>query len=72
MVDHRNELVFGHLNTNSARNKFELLSEQVKIDVLIISETKAWDLNQPNIYAEPAVLKCQWIRILESQKVLLF
>ena len=43
MVDHRNELVFGHLNTNSAHNKFELLSEQVKIDVLIISETKVDD-----------------------------
>ena len=37
-----NKLIFAHLNTNSIRNKFELLSEQIKgdIDVLMISKTK--------------------------------
>ena len=37
-----NKLVFAHLNINSIRNKFELLSEQVRanIDVLIVSEIK--------------------------------
>ena len=37
-----NKLVFGHLNVNSIRNKFEFLSEQVKsnVDVLMVSETK--------------------------------
>ena len=44
-MDKRNKLVFGHLNINSIRNKFELLSEQVKgnIDILITSETKVDD-----------------------------
>ena len=34
-------LIFSHLNTNSVRNKFELLSDIIKnnIDVLMISET---------------------------------
>ena len=37
-----NKLVFAHLNINSIRNKFELLSVQVKgnVDALMISETK--------------------------------
>ena len=38
-------LVFPHLNINSIRNKFELLSEQVRgnVDVLMASETKIDD-----------------------------
>ena len=37
-----NRVIIGHLNINSIRNKFKLLSEQVRdnIDVLMISETK--------------------------------
>ena len=37
-----NKLVFAHLNINSIRNKFELLSEQVtgNVDVLIVPKTK--------------------------------
>ena len=37
-----NKLIFGHLNINSLRNKFDLLSEQVKgsIDILMVPETK--------------------------------
>ena len=37
-MDKRNKLNFGHLNINSIRNKFELLSEQVKgnIDFLTL------------------------------------
>ena len=44
-IDNRNKLVFGHLNINAIRNKFQLLSQQVKqnIDVLTISETKVDD-----------------------------
>ena len=40
-----NKLVFAHLNINSIRNKFELLSEQVRgnVDVLTVSETKIDD-----------------------------
>ena len=40
-----NKLVFADLNINSIRNKFELLSEQVRgnVDVLMISETKIDD-----------------------------
>ena len=40
-----NKLVFAHLNINSIRNKFELLSEQVRgnVDVLMASETKIDD-----------------------------
>ena len=43
--DNLNKLIFANLNINSIRNKFELLSEQIKgnIDVLIISETKIDD-----------------------------
>ena len=43
--DNLNKLIFAHLNINSIRNKFELLSEQVKgnVDVLMISETKIDD-----------------------------
>ena len=40
-----NRLVFPHLNINSIRNKFELLSEQIRgnVDVLMASETKIDD-----------------------------
>ena len=40
-----NKLVFAHLNINSVRNKFELLSRQVRgnVDVLMVSETKIDD-----------------------------
>ena len=43
--DNLNKLIFAHLNINSIRNKFELLSEQIKgnVDVLMISETKIDD-----------------------------
>ena len=38
--DNLNKLIFAHLNINSIRNKFGLLSEQIKgnADILIISE----------------------------------
>ena len=44
-MGNRNKLVFGHLNINSFRNKFEFLSEQVKgnIDIITISEIKVDD-----------------------------
>ena len=43
--DNLNKVIFVHLNINSIRNKFELLSEQSKgnLDVLMISETKIDD-----------------------------
>ena len=39
------KLAFAHLNINSIRNKFEMLSDQIKgnIDVLLVSETKIDD-----------------------------
>ena len=41
-VKNLNKLIIGHLDINSLRNKFELLTQQIKdnIDVLMISETK--------------------------------
>ena len=41
-ISNLNKLIFGHLNTNSLRNKFDLFSEQIKglIDILMVSETK--------------------------------
>ena len=44
-IGNMNKLIFGHLNINSLRNKFDLLSEQVKgsIDILMVSETKLDD-----------------------------
>ena len=38
-TENSNKLVFAHLNINSIRNNFELLSDQIKgnIDVLMIS-----------------------------------
>ena len=37
-----NKIIMGHLNINSLRNKFELLSSLIggKIEILMISETK--------------------------------
>ena len=39
------KLVFAHLNINSIRNKFEMLSDQIKdkIEVLLVSEPKIND-----------------------------
>ena len=36
-INNMNKLIFGHLNINSLRNKFDLLSEQIKgsIDILM-------------------------------------
>ena len=40
--DNLNELIFAHLDINSVRNKFGLVSEQIKgnVDLPMISETK--------------------------------
>ena len=44
-MDNRNIFLFGHLNVDRIRNKLELMSEQVKIniDILMISEIKVDD-----------------------------
>ena len=44
-ISNINKLIFGHLNINSLRNKFDLLCEQIKgsIDIFMISETKLDD-----------------------------
>ena len=44
-ISNINKLIFGHLNINRLRNKFDLLCEQIKgsIDILMISETKLDD-----------------------------
>ena len=54
-----NRLICAHLNINSVRNKFDLLSDIIKnnIDILMISETKL-DSSFPNAqfrngYSEP-------------------
>ena len=41
-VKYSNKIIMGHLNVNSIRNKFELLSSLIggKIDILMISEIK--------------------------------
>ena len=41
-VKYLNKLIIGHLNINSLRNKFELLTHEIKdnIDILMISEKK--------------------------------
>ena len=41
--DNLNKLIFAHLNINSIQNKFELLSEQIKSNISMISETKIDD-----------------------------
>ena len=40
-----NKMIFGHLNVNSLRNKFDILNEQVKgsIEFFMVSETKLDD-----------------------------
>ena len=58
-----NKVIIGHININSLRNKFELLTEMVrdKVDLLIISKTKL-DSSFPNAqfylksYSEPCRL----------------
>ena len=44
-ISNMNKLIFGYLNINSLRNKFDLFSEQVKgsIDILMVSETELDD-----------------------------
>ena len=44
-ISNINKLIFGHLNVNSLRNKFDILSEQIKgsIHVFMVSETKLND-----------------------------
>ena len=44
-----NKVIIGHININSLRNKFQLLTEMVrdKVDLLMISETKL-DSSFPN------------------------
>ena len=44
-ISNINKLIFGHLNINRLRDKFDLLCEQIKgsIDILMISETKLDD-----------------------------
>ena len=44
-ISNMNKLIFGYLYINSLKNKFDLLSEQVKgsIDILMVSETKLDD-----------------------------
>ena len=44
-ISNINRLIFGYLNINSLRNKFDLLCQQIKgsIDIFMISETKLDD-----------------------------
>ena len=44
-ISNMNKVIFGYLNINSLRYKFDLFSEQVKdsIDILMVSETKLDD-----------------------------
>ena len=44
-IKNLNRIVLAHLNINSLRNKFDLLTDQIKgnVDVLAISETKLDD-----------------------------
>ena len=42
-ISNTNKLMFGHLNINSLKNKFDLLSKQVKGSVDILMETKLND-----------------------------
>ena len=58
-MDNRSKVVFGHLNINSIRNKFELLSENVKGngDVLMISKTKVDDCKHMKSFWENCGLK---------------
>ena len=44
-IKNLNRIVLAHLNINSLRNKFDLLTDQIKgnVDVLVISETRLDD-----------------------------
>ena len=44
-ISNINKLIFGHLNVNSLRNKFDIHSEQIKgsIDIFMVFETKLDD-----------------------------
>ena len=44
-LKNNNRIIFGHININSIRNKFDMISDLVKgsIDILLISETKIDD-----------------------------
>ena len=42
-ISNTNKWMFGHLNINSLKNKFDLLSKQVKGSVDILMETKLND-----------------------------
>ena len=48
-LDNPNRPIFGHLNINSIRNKFEMLPNiiQGKLDILLVSETKI-DISFPS------------------------
>ena len=49
-ISNLNKLIFGHLNINSLRNKFDLFSEQVKgsIDILMVSRLN-WIIVSPKL-----------------------
>ena len=49
-ISNMNKLIFGHLNINSLRNKFDLFSEQVKgsIDILMVSRLN-WIIVSPKL-----------------------
>ena len=44
-ISNINKLIFGHLNVNSLRNKFDIHNEQIKgsIDIFMVFETKLDD-----------------------------
>ena len=48
-LEHFNTLIVGHLNTNSIRNKFEMITETItNFDIFLISESKI-DSTFPNM-----------------------
>ena len=49
-ISNMNKVIFGHLNINSLRNKFDLFSEQVKgsIDILMVSRLN-WIIVSPKL-----------------------
>ena len=52
-MDYLQNVIFGHLKVNSLRNKFEPISELIKvqIDIFLINETKLDVLFPSNQYA---------------------
>ena len=54
-----NRIIFSHLNINSIRNKFDMLSDLVanKVDVLLISETKLDDSFPTGMFLIPGFSK---------------